>query len=189
LSVINTTRQDRRNLTLTSRIVTLDGRLLARHATKVSAAANSSTSVSAVDLTSALATEELVLVALTLDGPDGARISENIYWQGRDDRSQQRLNSLASQSLSVQAQTDSRGVVSVELENPGSIPALAAKLTVTDDAGHRVLPALYSDNYLTLLPHEARKVEIRCPAGGQPSHIQVRGWNVQPSTVSIAGHE
>jgi hypothetical protein len=185
LAVINTTRLDRRNLTLTSRIVSLDGRVLARHAAKVSAAANSTTTAPAMNLAPALAAEDLVLVVLTLDEPDGTRISENIYWQGRDDHSQQKLNSLARQSLFVKAQTATRGVVSVELENRGSIPALATKLTVVDNDGKRVLPVLYSDNYLTLLPHEPRKVEIRCPAGGQCTHVQVRGWNVEPATVSI----
>jgi hypothetical protein len=189
LAVINTTRQDRRNLTLTSRIVSLDGRLLARHSAQVAAAANSTTTLPALNLAPTLATRDLVLVVLTLDEPDGTRISENIYWQGRDDHSQQKLNSLKSQSLSVNAHTatrDSRAVIDVELENRGSIPALATKLTVVDSDGKRVLPVLYSDNYLTLLPHEPRKVEIRCPAGGQCSHVQIRGWNVEPATVSIA---
>ena len=53
-------------------------------------------------------------------------------------------------------------------------------------SGKRVLPVLYSDNYLTLLPHEPRLVEIRCPAGGRCSHIRLRGWNVEPATISIA---
>jgi hypothetical protein len=189
LAVINTTRQDRRNLTLTSRIVSLDGRLLARHAAKVSASANSTTTLPALNLAATLATEDLVLVVLTLDEPGGTRISENIYWQGRDEHSQQKLNSLTPQSLSVKTQTATRGaetVVSVILENRGSIPALETKLTVVDGSGQRVLPVLYSDNYLTLLPHEPRKVDIRCPAGGRCSHIQLRGWNVEPATVSIA---
>jgi hypothetical protein len=189
LAVINTTRQERRDLMLTSRIISLDGRLLARQATKVSATANSTTTLPALNLESTLATEDLVLVVLTLDEPGGTRISENIYWQGRDDHSQQKLNSLTPQSLSVKAHTAAQGgetVVSVILENRGSIPALATKLTVVDSSGKRVLPVLYSDNYLTLLPHEPRKVDIRCPPGGRCSRIQVRGWNVEPATVDIA---
>ena len=137
-----------------------------------------------------LATEDLVFVVLTLDGPDGPRLSENIYWQGRDDHSQQKLSSLAPQSLSVTTQTTARGaehVVSVTLENKGTVPALATKLTVVDDSGRRVLPVFYSDNYVTLLPHEPRKVEIVCPAGARCSNIQFRGWNLVPVSVHIAG--
>jgi hypothetical protein len=78
-------------------------------------------------------------------------------------------------------------VVSVELENPGTVPALAAKLTAVDNDGKRVLPVLYSDNYITVLPGEPRKVDIRCPAGAQCSRIQIRGWNVEPTIVNIGG--
>jgi hypothetical protein len=189
LAVINTTRQDHRNLTLTSRVLSLDGRLLARRSDKVNATANTTTTLSSLNLAATLAREDVVLVVLTLDEP-GARLSENIYWQGRDDNSLQKLNSIAKQSLSVKTRKAARGgetVVSVELENRGGAPALAAKLTVVDEAGKRVLPVLYSDNYVTVLPGEPRKIDIRCPAGGQCSQVQVRGWNVEPATVNIGG--
>jgi Exo-beta-D-glucosaminidase Ig-fold domain len=61
------------------------------------------------------------------------------------------------------------------------------KLTAVDEVGDRVLPVLYSDNYVTVLPGEPRTVEVRCPAGGQCSRIQIRGWNVEPAAVSIVG--
>ena len=190
LAVVNTTRQGHRGLTLTSRVFALDGRLLSRHASKVSATANSTLTLPPLNLSPLLATEDLVLVVLTLDGPNGQPLSRNIYWQGRDDHSQQKLSSLAPQNLNVTAQTAPRGgdtVVSVTLENGGTVPALATKLTVVDSSGKRVLPVLYSDNYITLLPHEPRKVEILCPKGGQCSNIQLRGWNVVPASVHISG--
>jgi hypothetical protein len=189
LAVINTTRQDHRNLTLTSRVLSLDGRLLARRSDRVNATANTTTTLSSLNLATTLAREEVVLVVLTLDEA-GTRRSENVYWQGRDEHSLQKLNSIAKQSLSVktrQAARDGETVLSVELENRGSAPALAAKLTVVDTAGKRVLPVLYSDNYVTVLPGEPRKIDIRCPAGKQCSQVQVRGWNVEPTTVSLGG--
>jgi beta-galactosidase/beta-glucuronidase len=188
LAVINTTRQDRRNLTLTSRVFSLDGHLLAHRSDRLSAPANATTTLNRLDLTAPLSQYDLVLVVLTLDEPGGVRVSENIYWQGRDEASQQQLNSLARQNLTVSAHAvrqSGQTVVSVELENRGSVPALAAKLTVVDNEGSRVLPVLYSDNYVTVLPGEPRRVDIRCPAGNQCSRIQIRGWNVEPATVSI----
>ncbi len=190
LAVVNTTRQEHRGLTLTSRVFALDGRLLARHTSKVAATANSTLTLPPLNLAPTLATEDLVLVVLTLDDSHGQRLSENIYWQGRDDHSQQKLNSLAPQKLSVTTQTAPRGaqtVVTVTLENEGTAPALATKLTVVDADGNRVLPVLYSDNYVSLLPHEPRKVEILCPTGGQCSNIRLRGWNVVPASVHING--
>jgi hypothetical protein len=190
LAVVNTTRAAHRDLTLTSRVFALDGRLLARRASRVSAPANATQTLPPLNLAPTLASEDLVLVALTLDDAHGKRLSENIYWQGRDDPSQRKLNSLAPQKLAVTTQTVPRGaqtVVSVTLENEGTVPALATKLTVVDADGKRVLPVLYSDNYVSLLPHEPREVEILCPQGGQCSNIQVRGWNVVPASVHING--
>jgi hypothetical protein len=195
LAVINTTRQERRNLALTSRVFSLDGGLLAHRSDKVNAPANATTTLSSlnrapIDLAALLSRYELVLVVLTLDEPGEPRVSENIYWQGRDEVSQQKLNSLPRQSLTVTAHATRQGeqtVVSVELENPGSVPALAAKLTAVDNDGKRVLPVLYSDNYITVLPGEPRRVRVACPAGAQCSRIQIRGWNVEPTTVSVVG--
>ena len=62
-----------------------------------------------------------------------------------------------------------------------------SKLTAVDQEGNRVLPVLYSDNYVSVLPGEPRSVQIHCPAGGRCSRIQIRGWNVQPAAVDIAG--
>jgi hypothetical protein len=190
LAVINTTRQDRRNLTLTSRIFSLDGHVLAHRSDKVNAAANATTNLKPLNLAAVLPQNDLVLVVLTLDGPGGVRVSENIYWQGRDAASQQKLNSLARQALTVTAHAarqQGQTVVSVELRNRGSVPALAAKLTAVDTGGKRVLPILYSDNYVTVMPGEPRRVEIRCPADSRCARIQIRGWNVEPATVSVEG--
>jgi hypothetical protein len=57
-------------------------------------------------------------------------------------------------------------------------------LTAASRQGNRVLPALYSGNYVTVMPGEPRRVDIRCPVGAEYSRIQMRGWNVEPPTVS-----
>jgi hypothetical protein len=189
LAVVNTTRQDRRHLRLTSRIVALDGRLLEKQTVSVDSSANSTRTLPPLGLAAALEAQDVVLVVLTLDQPDGRRLSENIYWQGRDDRSLRKLDSLAPQRVSVKAQSVMQGtetIIRVELEDQGTIPALAAKLTAVDSNGRRVLPVLYSDNYITLLPHEPRKLDIHCPASSNPcSQLEIRGWNVEPATVSV----
>lgn len=189
LAVVNTTREERRNLKLTSRILSLDGHLLAHRSDKVNAPANTTTTLSALNLDALLAQNEVVLVVLTLDSPNGARVSQNIYWQGRNENSYRKLNSLVPQALTAQAREVSRDatatVLNVTLENRGNAPALATKLTAVDAAGKRVLPVLYSDNYITLLPGEPRSVTIRCPPGTNFSHLQIRGWNVQPVTIDV----
>jgi len=77
-------------------------------------------------------------------------------------------------------------VVTVELRNRGTQPALAVKLTAVDERGNRVLPVFYSGNYVSLLPGASERVEIRCPVhGARCARVELRGWNVQPGAVSI----
>ena len=75
----------------------------------------------------------------------------------------------------------------MDLANDGRVPALATKLTLVDEKGDRILPVLYSDNYITLLPGERRRLEIRFPAAfAALPRIAVRGWNVEQTTISVA---
>ena len=76
----------------------------------------------------------------------GKLISDNTYWQGKDDASHQLLNAMPQQRLKLSAASSRVGeehVVAVMLENDGKIPVLAAKLTLVDHMGTRILPAIY----------------------------------------------
>jgi hypothetical protein len=78
-------------------------------------------------------------------------------------------------------------VVAVRLTNSGHAAALNAKITMLDEAGGRVLPVYYGDNYVTLLPGEAREIEVRCPAGpAQCARVALRGWNIVPKETVIS---
>ena len=76
----------------------------------------------------------------------------------------------------------------VALENTGSAVAVAAKLTLLRASdGERILPAYFSDNYVSLLPGEKREVEISYPAAQAtaPATVAIRGWNVMPAKVEV----
>jgi Glycosyl hydrolase 2 galactose-binding domain-like/Exo-beta-D-glucosaminidase Ig-fold domain/Concanavalin A-like lectin/glucanases superfamily/Glycosyl hydrolases family 2/Glycosyl hydrolases family 2, TIM barrel domain len=188
LAVVNTTRERRSGLTLHSRVLSLDNRVLLRRADAVDAAPNAVTTLAALDLAKLFEKDPMLLVALTLSDAQGKVVSENTYWHGRDEQSYQRLNALPKQRLEVSAQVrnekDER-VLSVQLVNRGKTPALAGKLTLVDEQGARILPAFYSDNYVTVLPGASRRVEIRFPPSfaGAP-RVNLRGWNIEPATIS-----
>ena len=87
---------------------------------------------------------------------------------------------------SVERNADEQ-LVRIRISNQGNSPTLSVKLTLVDGKGARILPALYSDNYLDLFPGETRQVEIRYPAtaDARPS-LKIRGWNTQSRTVRVA---
>ena len=87
-------------------------------------------------------------------------------------------------ALYCSARNNNRGPYNLTFLEGGT---LAAKLTAAGRQGNRVLPVLYTGNYVTVMPGEPRRVDIRCPAGAECSRIQIRGWNAEPATISIAG--
>jgi hypothetical protein len=191
VAVVNTTQIDQRRLVLRSRVLSLDNRLLGERVDHLDARANATTTLkSLAELSRALPRERLVLVKLTLRDRNGALLSDNTYWQGGTSADHQRLNELAAQSIGMAARSHaspSGTVVAVRLTNSGHAAALNAKITMLDEAGGRVLPVYYGDNYVTLLPGEAREIEVRCPAGpAQCARVALRGWNIVPKETVIS---
>ena len=63
---------------------------------------------------------------------------------------------------------------------------MATVTTELDAAGERVLPVYYSDNSVTLLPGEARTIEVRCPVAGKScARVGLRGWNVRMGGIAV----
>jgi len=89
--------------------------------------------------------------------------------------------------VKVQATTfDAERVVLVKLMNHGKAPALGTQLTLVNAEGEPILPALYSDNCLTVLPGEPFMVTIRYSAEVvDDATIRVEGWNTKPASVRI----
>jgi beta-galactosidase/beta-glucuronidase len=190
LAVVNTTRGDRPDLTLRTRVLSLDDRVLAERVDHIDAAANSVVMLpKPLDLSLALAQEGLVLVKLTLSDSSGGTVSDNVYWPAREAGSQQRLNELPAQPVTMTAESrpgSVDGLIDVVLANRGNAPVLTAKITMLDARGGRVLPVYYSDNYVALLAGEVRHIEVRCPAAGpRCARVALRGWNVENRETPI----
>jgi hypothetical protein len=189
LAVVNITRQAQRSLRLRSRVLSLDNRVLFERVDRLDAAANATTTLEPLGLAPLLAREGVVLVVLTLTDNRNAVVSDNFYWQAREDSDLKRLTALAQQRLALRANSHPDGdnsIIDITLKNIGRVPALLAKLTLLDAAGNRVLPAFYSDNYVSLLPGESRIIRAQCPAAGRTcSAIALRGWNVAPDKVTV----
>jgi hypothetical protein len=136
----------------------------------------------------------LVFVRLELRDAKGAMIADNFYWVAKDPESNRGLDKLASASVSssIKAATDTvvdggkEKVWRVHLRNKGGDAAIALKLTLFHADGTRILPAYYSDNYLSLLPGEERTITIQAPLSASEAgnaHVSLRGWNFPEQDV------
>lgn len=189
-AIINISRHAQPGLALESRIFTLGGRLLAQRIDRADLGANSIATFAPLDLAAYFARRPLVIVTLTLTDPHGVVRSDNVYWPSATPGGQRRLDRLAPQPVQLSARahdTPSGQLVEVTLTNRGDDTALAAKITMQDARGRRVLPVYYADNYVTLLPGETRRIQVECPGTAERcARITLRGWDVQDRRATIA---
>jgi hypothetical protein len=92
-----------------------------------------------------------------------------------------------SASVAHLTRSGPRHGLTATIKNRGSAVAAMVRLSLLDDkSGERVLPTLYSHNYVWLLPGESRTITLSWPAGALPSghpRLQVEGYN-SPRTVA-----
>ncbi len=194
VQVINTTLRPLRQVKTEAVVYSLDGKLLLHREAIINAASDDVTSVLHLELAPLLG-DTTVLVKLSLAAANGDLLSQNLYWRAATDAGYRALNTLpqARVTLSARQLTEAAAngeyKIEVKLQNASTAPALNTKLVTLESAGgSEVLPAFYSDNYISLLPGEQRTVTLEIPGkyARQALQMKVRGWNVVPSSTAVA---
>lgn len=184
--MINTTRNAVPGVRVTARVTDVAGRAVLAKEAKLNLAAGASGEAFVLDLDEALR-KGPVFIRLEAFGADGERISDNFYWQAANPADLRALSAMPKPTIAVRRAQDTAAgeekVVNIDLHNTGADPALQTKLTLFDDTGAQILPAYFSDNYVSLLPGEERRVTVRYPASRGKATIRLRGWNLPGSVV------
>ena len=116
----------------------------------------------------------------------GRLIDENLYWLTNIPRSYEKLNELKKTEVALSVQNRGKGKVSIKLSNPAQEPAFFIRLKVVDQKNEPLLPAYFSDNYITLLPGEDKNIEMEIPVASKENvKLVVEGWNVPESSVKL----
>ncbi len=187
--LVNNRLTDLTGVTVTAKVVGLDNIVLAQNSTTLTAPHEQATDAFVLDLAPALA-RGVALVRLDATDAMGNVLSTNTYWQARDDAQYRALNDLAKVALEAQTTISSEGddgVMTVRLRNAAAVPAIETKLTAFNSDGSQILPAYFSDNYVTLLPGETRTITVHYPAAkAQRPYVALRGWNITNARVGTA---
>jgi hypothetical protein len=190
VAIVDTTTEARPGLSVSANAYSLDNKVLLHQEEKRDAPANATTAAFKLDLGPLFASNPVVLVKLELHSARAEPLSDNFYWLAADSESYRALNRLPAASVSVEAKSSSNGDttrIHVQLQNTGTSASLENKLTLLNPDGSRILPAYYSDNYVSLLPGEKREIDIEFAskaAAGRPQ-IGIRGWNTAPQTIKV----
>jgi len=115
----------------------------------------------------------------------GEVVSENFYWRGKEPNNFTALRTLPKVTVNASTKAVRNGdtwTLTTELQNSGNAPALMVRVKpVRDKSGDRILPAIFSDNYVALMPGEKRVVTIEvahADTRGESPRVVVEGFNV-----------
>ena len=189
VDIVNTTTLPSSGLNASVKVFSLANVLLFQSRQQKNIAADSTVQIFQLDLKPYLA-HGMVLVKLELTDSSGKVVSSNLYWLGDQAAQYRELTRLAAAPMKMSASATPAGdevKVTVQLTNLATVASLENKLTLLAEDGARILPAYYSDNYVSLLPGETRTIEVQIPAhtGGKPVQIALRGWNAVAQTVKV----
>jgi mannosylglycoprotein endo-beta-mannosidase len=135
-------------------------------------------------------------IKLRLFDGQGRQVGDNFYWRSTNRyEGKETLTGPATagfQDIRKLAQTriqttygtrkeNGRHFIDLELKNTGAVLAFFTQLQWLDKAGKPVRPSYYTDNFLSLMPGESRKITIETHLSHLPDAeyvLVVRGYNV-----------
>ena len=120
---------------------------------------------------------------LTLKDGKGAIKSMNDYVNTTIENDRTSLHYLRQTQVTAAANGNS-----ITISNNGNVPAVMLRLNLKGDDGEQILPVIYSDNYLHLMPGESRTIDIEWKnedARGCKPIVEIYGTNVTKMAVQL----
>lgn len=200
--VVSSQYQDVKGLKLTTKIYNLDMTEKFSHEDSLDAAADSTAKVFMLPEVQGLS--PVYFVALRLADSSGKQVGSNFYWLSTKPETLDwakttwwmtptdsfadytALSQLPKIKLKATSHTDRKGdesITRVTLENPSKSLAFFVRLRLNKGAkGEEILPVLWEDNYISLLPGEKRNVTATYRSGDLGTAkpvVEVSGRNVE----------
>jgi len=116
---------------------------------------------------------------------DDEILSENFYWRGLEDYNYKALRELPKVKLESSTQIKRKGNhwhLTTQLNNSSEHPVLMVRLKIIrGKSGDRILPVIYSDNYVSLMPGEQCIIHMELnhtDTRGEKPEVIVEGFNI-----------
>jgi hypothetical protein len=159
VEVVNYSAGDARGLTATAEVLNIDGGLAWTQSARLDSAEDSVAAPIHIAFPEGLAPVHFVRLKLTRGGE---AVSGNFYWRGLEEYNYRALRDLPKVKLAAVTKAERQGdrwLLTTTVRNPAKTPALMVKLKVVREKSRdRILPAIYSDNYIALMPGERRTI-------------------------------
>jgi hypothetical protein len=128
-----------------------------------------------------------------LKDTEGKLLSDNFYWRNpafreKDLPDLEKLPAVQLEAKVVRHDGGGKCLLDVTVENPTDHIALMAHVQLRRKAtGDRVLPVYYSDNYISLVPHETKTLTVAAATSdlkGDKPLLVFDGWNISVAPVT-----
>ena len=180
IEIVNHSAGNLRAITANISVFNLNGKCVYQKKQRLNS--NEDTTFACAKLSTVMpqAPSDVYFLRLTLSDKKGV-ISENTYIRGRNDGDYRALRTLPKALLQQHVTITSSGhtvTARVTLRNKSRIPAPFLRLNLKGNDGEQILPVIYSDNYITLMPGEQKTVTVswnRRDAHGHDGHIDIIG--------------
>jgi exo-1,4-beta-D-glucosaminidase len=200
--LVSSQYQDASNLTLTAKIFNLDMNEKFSKEETVNAPADSTNKI--FELPEIQGLSPTHFLRLTVKDSTGKIVGSNFYWLSTSAESLDwahstwyttptatyadytALRQLPTVKVSVSSRSErqgDQGVTRVTLGNPSKNLAFFIRLKLDKGkGGEEILPVVWQDNYLSLMPGEKREITATYRAtdlGTAKAAVEIRGWNVE----------
>jgi exo-1,4-beta-D-glucosaminidase len=198
--VVNDTYEAHNGMKVVAKVFNLDGKEIASHDEKVDVPADAS--VKAFDLPKGEGLTMTFFAKLQMFDPTGKLVSDNFYWlSAKEDTLDwkhrrdtvytpqaefgdlsglETLPTVCFSKSEVYEREGAKGKVIVKLENASDSVAFMVHARLVNEKRDDVAPVLWSDNYISLLPWEARIISATYDTaltGGKNAAVLIDGWN------------
>ncbi|MGA2041563.1 MAG: discoidin domain-containing protein [Bryobacteraceae bacterium] len=185
VEVVNYSGGNAKGLTASAELLNMDGKTAWSKSVHVDSSEDSVVTPIHLEFPAALTPVHFIRLKL-LRGD--ATLSDNFYLRGTEENDFRAIRSLPKATVKATTRVEREGgewVLWTDLENVSTQPALMVTVkAVREKTGDRILPALYSDNYVALMPGETRRIATRlndADTRGERPAIVVGGFNVAPA--------
>lgn len=164
VEVVNYSAGKMTGLQATVELFNLDGKRVDQKSATVDSGEDSTVTVFPVSYPTGLTPVHFLRLSLSRSGK---LLSTNFYWRSKVRNDYRALRELPPAKLTLQTSAKQAGDLwnlTGTVHNPSAWPALMVRVkAVREKTGDRVLPVIYSDNYIALMPGETQTVtaEVR----------------------------
>jgi hypothetical protein len=177
IEVVNYSGGDARGLTAGVQLLNMDGAVKWERSAPVDSSEDSVAAPIHIEYPDGLTPVHFIRLKLTRGGET---VSENFYWRGLEEYNYRALRELPKVKLEAVTHTARQGgrwMLTTTVHNPAKTPVLMVKVkAVREKSGDRILPAIYSDNYIALMPGEQRTIRTEvedADTRGEPPAIVI----------------